>query len=100
MSEGSPLSGRTARLDLALICILTFLSSFLPDVFTSTQLYALILLENAGTDLEAYKLKTWREAASVFAQAADALGRAERACGFEVRLLFNGLFVLLEIKLC
>lgn len=55
------------------------------DVFTSTQLYALILLEHAGTDLESYKLKTWKGAASVFAQAVEALARAEEACGFEVR---------------
>lgn len=56
------------------------------DVFGSKQLYALILLENAGTDLEAYKLKTWKEAASVFAQATVALAAAERARDFEVRV--------------
>ncbi|GAA5866226.1 hypothetical protein JCM3774_004125 [Rhodotorula dairenensis] len=65
-----------------------------PHVFASTQLYALILLENAGTDLEAYKLKTWKEAASVFAQATVALGAAERARGFEHRDLHWGNLLL------
>ncbi|GAA5980451.1 hypothetical protein JCM10908_001658 [Rhodotorula pacifica] len=65
-----------------------------PHVFASTQLYALILLENAGTDLEAYKLKSWKEAASVFAQATDALGRAERARDFEHRDLHWGNLLL------
>lgn len=34
-----------------------------------------------------YKLKTWKEAASVLAQATDTLARAEQACEFEVRQL-------------
>lgn len=61
------------------------LTSLRADVLPSTQHYALLLLENAGSELETYKLRTWVEAASVLAQVVTALARAEEHCGFEVR---------------
>ncbi|GJN91813.1 hypothetical protein Rhopal_004836-T1 [Rhodotorula paludigena] len=65
-----------------------------PHVLPTTQLYALLLLENAGSELETYKLRTWVEAASVLAQAVDALARAEEHCGFEHRDLHWGNILL------
>ncbi|GAA5877003.1 hypothetical protein JCM8547_007490 [Rhodosporidiobolus lusitaniae] len=65
-----------------------------PDVLPSTQYYALLLLENAGQDLETYKLKNWREAASVLGQVMETLGQAEEGCGFEHRDLHWGNILL------
>ncbi|BGP29047.1 hypothetical protein JCM10296v2_000783 [Rhodotorula toruloides] len=61
-----------------------------PHVLPSSQLYALILLSHAGSDLETYKLKTWRDAASVFMQVTQTLGFAEEKKGFEHRDLHWG----------
>ncbi|GAA6022924.1 hypothetical protein JCM10207_006866 [Rhodosporidiobolus poonsookiae] len=65
-----------------------------PDAFPSTQLYALILLENAGADLETSKLRSWKEAASVIGQVAQTVARAEERCGFEHRDLHWGNILL------
>ncbi|GAA5831740.1 hypothetical protein JCM11251_003863 [Rhodosporidiobolus azoricus] len=65
-----------------------------PDILPSTQLYALILLENAGSDLETYKLCTWREAASVWGQVVETIGKAEEEIGFEHRDLHWGNILL------
>lgn len=62
------------------------------DVLPSTQLYALLLLSNAGSDLETYKLRNWTEAASVVGQVVETLTAAEEQCLFEVRpFLFSPL---------
>ncbi|BGO96830.1 Other/Haspin protein kinase [Rhodotorula toruloides ATCC 204091] len=61
-----------------------------PHVLPSYQLYALILLSHAGSDLETYKLKTWRDAASVFVQVTQTLAVAEEKKGFEHRDLHWG----------
>ncbi|GAA5985938.1 hypothetical protein JCM11641_004835 [Rhodosporidiobolus odoratus] len=69
-----------------------------PDVLPDSQLYALILLSNAGEDLETYKLRTWREAASVLSQVTETLSRAEREVGFEHRDLHWGNILLSSIS--
>ncbi|BGP04973.1 hypothetical protein JCM10049v2_000775 [Rhodotorula toruloides] len=61
-----------------------------PHVLPSSQLYALILLSHAGSDLETYKLKTWRDAASVLVQVTQTLAVAEEKKGFEHRDLHWG----------
>ncbi|BGP12939.1 hypothetical protein JCM10213_004359 [Rhodosporidiobolus nylandii] len=68
-----------------------------PDVLPSNQLYALILLSNAGSDLETYKLRSWREAASVLYQVVETLGRAEEEFGFEHRDLHWGNILLSSV---
>ncbi|GAA5842371.1 hypothetical protein JCM9279_005365 [Rhodotorula babjevae] len=65
-----------------------------PNVLPATQLFALLLLDNAGSALEMYKLKSWVEAAGVLGQVVEALGRAEDACGFEHRDLHWGNILL------
>ncbi|TXT15882.1 hypothetical protein VHUM_00385 [Vanrija humicola] len=64
-----------------------------PDVFGESQQYALVALSNGGEDLEGYKFEAsrgWVQAASVFWQVADALGRAEKWTDFEHRDLHEG----------
>ncbi|BGP21844.1 other/Haspin protein kinase [Rhodotorula toruloides] len=61
-----------------------------PHVLPSSQLYALILLSHAGSDLETYKLKSWRDAASVLVQVTQTLSVAEDLKGFEHRDLHWG----------
>ena len=58
-----------------------------PDVLPSSQLYALLLLEHAGTDLETWKLRNWREANEIWDQVVEHLGNAEQRHGFEVSRL-------------
>lgn len=56
--------------------------------FPPDQKYAVIVLQNGGTDLEAYNLKQsygWSQACSIFWQVAAALQRAEDLAQFEVR---------------
>ena len=61
----------------------------LPDCFTVSQTYAIIVLPNGGPDLESYNFATssktgWRQAASLFWQVAKALAQAEELVEFEV----------------
>ncbi|GAA5892504.1 hypothetical protein JCM6882_005633 [Rhodosporidiobolus microsporus] len=65
-----------------------------PDALPAKQLYALILLENAGTDLETCKLRSWKEAASVWGQVVETVGAAEEQVGFEHRDLHWGNILL------
>lgn len=58
-----------------------------PDFYEEDQLFAVILLENGGSDLEHTELRGWEEAADVFWQVALALARGERECQFEVSFL-------------
>lgn len=55
-----------------------------PDFYEDDQLFAIIMLENGGTDLEHSALACWQEAADVFWQVAFALARGEKAREFEV----------------
>jgi serine/threonine-protein kinase haspin len=61
----------------------------LPDTFTLSQAYAIIVLPNGGPDMETYvfsnSLKSgWRQACSIFWQVAKSLAHAERLVSFEV----------------
>lgn len=48
-------------------------------------MYAIICLEHGGTHLEDFKLRSWKEAASVFWQVARICANAEKEADFEVR---------------
>jgi len=68
----SLLSGRFAHLAL------------FADVLPSDQVYAIVCLSHAGSDLEGYKLKSWTEAMSVLWQVATICAEAEERLEFEV----------------
>ena len=58
-----------------------------PSSLPATQLYCVVILPHAGTDLESYHFQgkmVWREACQVFWQVAKALKVAEEAASFEV----------------
>lgn len=55
-----------------------------PSTLPSSQLYALILLSHAGTDLESWKVRNWREAKEIWEQVVEQLGAAEETHEFEV----------------
>lgn len=55
-----------------------------PIHYDNDQLFAVIMLENGGTDLEHTELYGWEEAWDVFWQVALALARGERKREFEV----------------
>ncbi|SCZ91050.1 BZ3500_MvSof-1268-A1-R1_Chr1-3g02513 [Microbotryum saponariae] len=59
-------------------------SQIRPSVLHDNQVYAIICLAHAGTDLESFKLKSWKDAASVLWQAAQACARGEEKVEFEV----------------
>lgn len=56
-----------------------------PSVLPATQMYALLVMEHAGTELERLPLRSWVERAAVFFQVACALAHAEQETQFEVR---------------
>jgi hypothetical protein len=60
-----------------------------PDFYEEDQLFAIILLENGGTDLEHTELRSWEEAVLVFWQVAFALARGEKERQFEVNLVLQ-----------
>ena len=55
-----------------------------PDFYTEDQHFAIICLENGGTDLEHFYLEGWEEAWEVFWQVTLALARGEKERDFEV----------------
>ncbi|WFD02622.1 non-specific serine/threonine protein kinase [Malassezia obtusa] len=61
-----------------------------PDVLPETQRYALLCMDDAGTELEHTPLRSWRQRAAVFWQTAYALAEAEAASEFEHRDLHLG----------
>ncbi|EIW67554.1 hypothetical protein TREMEDRAFT_64143 [Tremella mesenterica DSM 1558] len=64
-----------------------------PDCFDSEQLYAVLVLNDGGIDLESFNfdpVKGWEQAVGVFWQVADSLGRAEDWARFEHRDLHEG----------
>ncbi|SCV68901.1 BQ2448_1022 [Microbotryum intermedium] len=65
-------------------------SQIRPSVLPDRQVYAIICLVHAGTDLESFKLKSWKDAASVLWQAAQACARGEEKVEFEHRDLHWG----------
>lgn len=62
-----------------------------PEFYDEGQLFAIIMLEMGGTDLEHFDLNGWEEAGDVFWQVAIALAVGEREREFEVCLLVHGL---------
>ncbi|THH13630.1 hypothetical protein EW146_g6606 [Bondarzewia mesenterica] len=69
--------------------------SIRPDMFTLSQLYAIIVLPNGGPDLEAYTFSNptktgWRQACSLFWQVTRILAQAEDLMAFEHRDLHWG----------
>ncbi|KDE05137.1 haspin protein kinase [Microbotryum lychnidis-dioicae p1A1 Lamole] len=69
-----------------------------PSVLHDTQVYAIICLAHAGTDLESFKLKSWKDAASVLWQAAQACARGEEKVEFEHRDLHWGNLLVKPIQ--
>lgn len=61
-----------------------------PDIFDETQLYIVLELANAGTDLEAFVFNNAKQAFSMFQQVACALAVAESEYRFEHRDLHWG----------
>ncbi|EDR12771.1 uncharacterized protein LACBIDRAFT_311589 [Laccaria bicolor S238N-H82] len=66
-----------------------------PDSFNVSQVYAIIVLPNGGSDLEAYTFLNagksgWKQACSIFWQVTKALGHAEQLVSFEHRDLHWG----------
>ncbi|ORY72718.1 hypothetical protein BCR35DRAFT_160117 [Leucosporidium creatinivorum] len=61
-----------------------------PDVLPADQVYAVVCLSHAGSDLEGYKLRSWTEAASVLWQVATICAEAEERLEFEHRDLHWG----------
>lgn len=53
------------------------------------QHFVLLCLADGGVDLEAFKVRSWREARSIFTQTAAALARAEDRFEFEVSPSFS-----------
>ncbi|TPX45489.1 hypothetical protein SeMB42_g03979 [Synchytrium endobioticum] len=69
-----------------------------PDYLPPDQLYAILVLEHAGTDLEHSKLRTWKQARSLLGQAVASFSIAEREAEFEHRDLHWGNFMLKPTK--
>ncbi|KAK7207033.1 hypothetical protein BZA70DRAFT_234522 [Myxozyma melibiosi] len=65
-----------------------------PDFYDEEQKFCIVMLQNGGTDLEHFKLKSWREAATVFWRVAKSIAKAEQAVEFEHRDLHWGNIVL------
>jgi hypothetical protein len=52
-------------------------------------MYALILLDHAGNDLESWKMRNWRESKEIWDQVVRQLGDAEKEFQFEVSFFFT-----------
>ncbi|KAK9387014.1 hypothetical protein V1515DRAFT_602627 [Lipomyces mesembrius] len=65
-----------------------------PDIYEDDQYYCIIILNNAGTDLEHFEVKSWREAAAIFWTVAQSISSAEMFVDFEHRDLHWGNIVL------
>ncbi|KAI0033754.1 hypothetical protein K488DRAFT_23698, partial [Vararia minispora EC-137] len=73
-----------------------------PDMFTASQVYAIIVLPNGGPDLEAYVFTRpvksgWHRAASIFWQVARMLANAEKLVAFEHRDLHWGQILIKDV---
>lgn len=69
--------------------------NYRPD-FQNDQLYCVIVMSNAGTDLENFEINTWQEAESIFWQTVHCLKDAEEAFEFEHRDLHWGNIIVSE----
>ncbi|CAN6672873.1 hypothetical protein TRVA0_047S00584 [Trichomonascus vanleenenianus] len=65
-----------------------------PDYFQDSQLYCVMVFNNAGTDLEHFPLTTWLEAQVIFWQTVRCLAVAEEKYRFEHRDLHWGNLVI------
>ncbi|KAK9240164.1 hypothetical protein V1525DRAFT_354483 [Lipomyces kononenkoae] len=65
-----------------------------PDFYEDDQHYCIIILNNAGTDLEHFQVKSWIEAAAIFWTVARSIANAEKFVNFEHRDLHWGNIVL------
>ncbi|ODQ53659.1 hypothetical protein SAICODRAFT_30009 [Saitoella complicata NRRL Y-17804] len=65
-----------------------------PAYFADDQMFAVITLTHGGTDLEHATLKSWQQAAGVFWDCAEILGRGEKEKEFEHRDLHWGNILL------
>lgn len=68
--------------------------NFRPDFYQEEQLYCIMVLSDAGTDLEHFALSSWLEAESVFWQTVNCLSQAEEKYRFEHRDLHWGNLVI------
>ncbi|KAF8698888.1 hypothetical protein AX14_001082 [Amanita brunnescens Koide BX004] len=73
-----------------------------PCSFTASQVYAIIVLPNGGSDLEAYTFARprkigWQQACSVFWQVTKALALAEQLVSFEHRDLHWGQILVKDL---
>lgn len=59
-----------------------------PDVFSDQQLFAILLLEYGGPDLEHTELQSWDQAISIVQQLTLSLSAAEHHLSFEHRVCF------------
>ncbi|CUS09873.1 unnamed protein product [Tuber aestivum] len=69
-----------------------------PDFYAEDQQFAIICLENGGTDLEHFDLEGWEEAWGVFWQVTLALARGEKERDFEHRDLHYGNIVIQRVS--
>lgn len=65
-----------------------------PDFYEDDQLYCIMVLNNAGTDLEHFELTSWLEAETIFWQTVNSLAIAEQRYKFEHRDLHWGNIVV------
>ncbi|WFC98248.1 non-specific serine/threonine protein kinase [Malassezia yamatoensis] len=68
-----------------------------PDQLTATQRYALLCMNDAGTEWEYTTIDTWVERAALFWQVAYAISQAETDCSFEHRDLHLGNILVARI---
>lgn len=59
-----------------------------PDFYDEDQLFAIIMLEMGGSDLEHTDLYAWEDAFDIFYQVTVALARGEKHRQFEVSFSF------------
>lgn len=67
----------------------------IPDGFSASQTYAVIVLPNGGPDLESFIFQEasasgWLQASSIFWQVTKAVARAESLVQFEVGIVLCG----------
>lgn len=68
--------------------------SYRPDFYTDSQLFCVVELANAGTDLEHFELESWMEAEFVFWRVVASIAEAESKFQFEHRDLHWGNIVI------
>ncbi|CAG8593177.1 15293_t:CDS:2 [Funneliformis caledonium] len=69
-----------------------------PDYFDDKQLYAVLIVEYGGLDLEHIKLKNWAQAWSVLTQVGWSIAQAEQSLNFEHRDLHWGNITIKQTK--